>query len=185
VTGRVSRWCAVALVVSALAGCGGEDEVDTKQTDGAVCRLVDRALVAEVVGGDVETTGPGAVSREARTTGVSHCSITAADAREPVIQVRVGDVDGEADTWRTTLEDEAAQAGVPLSYQDPSWFGYTRDHTSGTYNPGSSLAVVTDEHVIRVTIYRWAGSTHTARVDLAERIAHSAEENQATFDREG
>nr|MCW2727837.1 hypothetical protein [Aeromicrobium sp.] len=152
-------------------------------TNGAVCQLVDPALVAEIVGeGEVKTTGPGAVSREARKTGVSHCSITAADARQPVIQVRLGDVNGDPERWRTTLKGEAEKAGVPVGYEDESWYGYARDHTSGMYNPGSSLNVVTDEHVIRVTIYKWSDSTHDARVDLAEKIARSAEENQAAFD---
>lgn len=156
---------------------------ETTRTTGAVCDLVDSALVAEVVGdGDVKTTGPGAVSPEARKTGVSHCSITAADARQPVIQVRLGDVKGDVETWRSTLKDEAEKAGASLGYEDDSWYGYARDYTSGMYNPGSSLNVVTDKHIVRVTIYKWSGSTHAARVDVAERIARSAEENQATFD---
>lgn len=158
----------------------------TTQATGAVCNLVDPELVAEVVGnGDVKTTGPGAVSTEARKTGVSHCSITAADARQPVIQVRLGDVHGDVETWRTTLKDEAEKAGVSLGYEDDSLYGYARDYTSGMYNPGSSFNVVTDEHIVRVTVYKWSGSTHDARVDVAERIARSAEENQATFDKEG
>jgi hypothetical protein len=188
-TGRLStRLCITAVVVATLAGCGGKEDpmtTETSQAGGAVCQLVDPALVAEIVGdGDVKTTGPGAVSPEARTTGVSHCSITAADAREPVIQVRLGDVNGDVDTWRTKLKAEADQAGVPLAYEDDGWYGYTREYTSGMYNPGSSLDVVTDKHVVRVTIYKWSDSTHETRVGLAEKIARSAEKNQATFDQE-
>lgn len=153
---------------------------------GAVCQLVDRDLVGEVVGdGELRTTGPGALSAEARKTAVSHCSITAADAREPVIQVRLGDTAGDADMWRTRLKGEADEAGVPLTYEDDSWYGYARDYTSGMYNPGSSLNVVTDDHVVRVTIYKWSGSTNEQRVALAEKMARSAVKNQATFDQKG
>ncbi|REK73305.1 hypothetical protein DX116_07015 [Aeromicrobium endophyticum] len=171
-----------------LCGCGRQDDAGTTdaQHGGAVCHLVDRDLVSAVVGdGKLSTTGPGAVSAGARTAAVSHCSIRADDAREPVVQVRLGDTGGEADTWRTRLKGEADEAGVPLTYEDDDWYGYTRDYPSGMYNPGSSLDVVTDDHVIRVTIYTWSGSTHDQRVALAEKIARSAVDNQATFDQKG
>jgi hypothetical protein len=186
---RISAWCAAALVVSAaLAGCGGKDDSMSNDSpeNGAVCQLVDRDLVSEVVGdGELSTTGPGALSRNARKTAVSHCSIRAADAREPVVQVRLGDTGSDPDTWRTRLKGEADQAGVPLTYEDDDWYGYTRDYTSGMYNPGSSLNVVTDDHVVRVTIYKWSGSTNDQRVAIAEKIARSAVKNQATFDEKG
>lgn len=182
---RVGAWCAVVVAVSALAACGDKEDpmtTDTQQAGGAVCDLVDPALVAQVVGdGEVKTTGDGAVSKQARATGVSSCSITAADAREPIIQVRLGDVT-DADASRTTVKGEADEAGLPLTFDDPSFYGYARDYDSGMYNPGTALNVVTDEHVIRVTIYKWSGSTPDQRVDLAEKIARSAAQNQATFD---
>jgi hypothetical protein len=151
---------------------------------GPVCGLIDRDLVKDVVGdGNLTTTGPGALSASARKTAVSQCSIRAADARRPVVQVRLGDTGGEADTWRTRLKGEADEAGVPLTYEDDAWYGYTRDYTSGMYNPGSSLNVVTDEHVVRVTIYQWSGSTNDSRIELAEKIARNAVQHQDEFDK--
>jgi hypothetical protein len=183
---RVALGGAAILALATLVGCGAVENPapdTTEPTSGAVCQLVDPDLVAEVVGpGDVATTGAGAVSREARQTGVSECSITAAGAREPVIQVRVGDVNGDAETWRARLNDEARDAGDVETVEDEFWSGYSRDYDSGMYNPGSSLNVVTDEHIIRVTIYKWSDSTSAARVALAKKIALSAEKNQDAFD---
>ena len=47
---------------------------------------------------------------------------------------------------------------------------------------GRTMAIVTDDHVVRVTIYKWSGSTNEQRVALAEKMARSAVKNQLTVD---
>lgn len=149
-----------------------------------VCGLVDADLVAQVVGaGKVKTNGEGAVPRSARTTGPASCSITAADASQPVIQVRIGEVVDGADYWRNQLQLEAKKAGCDLRYTDEPGYGYACDYETGMYNPGSSVDVLRGDRIIRVVVYKWSGSTHDQRLKIAEEIVANADANLTAYDK--
>ncbi|MFI5429961.1 hypothetical protein [Aeromicrobium sp. UC242_57] len=152
-------------------------------TDTPVCGLVDPELVSQVLGtAEVSTTGDGAVDREVRLTAPASCSIKPADASQPVIQVRIGEVVDGADYWRKKLDQEAAKAGCELQYTDDPGYGYACDYTTGMYNPGSSVDVLRGDRIIRVVIYKWSGSTHEQRVKIAEEIVRDADKNLTAFD---
>lgn len=181
---RFATGCIVAIVMTTLVACGEEEEpMDTVKAQ-PVCGLVDPALVAQVVGsGKVSTTGPGTVSRETRKTSPAHCSITAADASQPVVQIRIGEVVDSADHWRKELEKEAAAAGCEITYTDDPGYGYACDYTKGMYNPGSSVDVLRGDRIVRVTIYKWSGSTHAERVEIAEKMVADADANLTAYDK--
>ena len=181
--GRLRLMCAAAIIGVTLSACGGKDEPMETTTNQPICELVKPALAAQVFGSkEVRTTGDGAVSKKARTTRPASCSITPADASQPVIQVRIGEITDSADYWRGQLKQEAAKAGCKLSYTDDPGFGYACDYETGMYNPGSSVDVLRGDRIIRVVIYKWSGSTHEQRLRIAEEVVADADANLTAYD---
>jgi len=170
---------AVLVVATLVAGCTSDDDGASEP----VCQLVDPELASEVVGSSTfSTTGDGAVSRDARTTGPASCSITASDASQPVVQVRVGETADTADVSRRRLDEEAQRGGCELRYSDEPGYGFACTYDSGMYNPGSSVEVLRGDRIVRVVVYKWSGSTHAQRLGIAEKIVVDADANLSAYD---
>lgn len=176
---RSNPTLSVVALLLALTACSATEpeKGDTVSTtsEELVCNLISPDLVKSIIGDDPVKTSGG--DFDAKSGEFVRCRVVNDKDGTIVMQLTIGKADPQE--WRPKLEHEMATADEHCTkrYESDPGFGYGCTYEKGLWRFGAAVHVLTDDHLIRATVYNWPDATPEERLALAEDVARDMEKN--------